>query len=112
VLRELRAGADVLALLSAEPGAATAALLPRTLEGLYGLVYGLLGAATSDAAMARALAIVGQLGDIRASQPLPLREVRTLAVELLAQRALATGLERAMLDSPVYRAHMQELRGA
>jgi hypothetical protein len=62
--------------------------------------------------MARALAIVGQLGDIRASQPLPLREVRTLAVELLAQRALATGLERAMLDSPVYRAHMQELRGA
>jgi MoxR-like ATPase len=112
VLRELRAGADVLALLAAEPGAATAALLPRTLEGLYGLVYGLLGAATSDAAMARALAIVGQLGDIRASQPLPLREVRTLAVELLAQRALATGLERAMLDSPVYRAHMQELRGA
>ena len=111
VLRELRAGADVLALLAAEPGAATAALLPRTLEGLYGLVYGLLGAATSDGAMARALAIVGQLGDIRASQPLPLREVRTLAVELLAQRALATGLERAILDSPVYRAHMQELRG-
>lgn len=112
VLRELRAGADVLALLAAEPGAATAALLPRTLEGLYGLVYGLLGAATSDATMARALAIVGQLGDIRASQPLPLREVRTLAVELLAQRALAAGLERAMLDSPVYRAHMQDLRGA
>ncbi len=111
VLRELQAGADVVALLAAEPGAATAALLPRTLEGLYGLVYGLLGAATSDGAMARALAIVGQLGDIRASQPLPLREVRTLAVELLAQRALATGLERAILDSPVYRAHMQELRG-
>jgi MoxR-like ATPase len=112
VLRELRAGADVLALLAAEPGAATAALLPRTLEGLYGLVYGLLGAATSDGAMARALAIVGQLPDIRAPQPLPLREVRTLAVELLAQRALSSGLERAMLESPVYRAHVQELRGA
>ena len=112
VLRELRAGADVLALLAAEPGAATAALLPCTLEGLYGLVYGLLGAATSAQAVARALAIVGQLGDIRASQPLPLREVRTLAVELLAQRALSDGLELAILDSPVYRAHLQALRGA
>ena len=111
VLRELRAGADVLALLAAEPGPATAALLPCTLEGLYGLVYGLRGAATSHAAMARALAIVGQLEDVRASCPLPLREVRTLAVELLAQRALASGLELAILDSPVYRAHMQERRG-
>lgn len=111
VLRELRAGADVLALMAAEPGEATAALLPRTLDGLYGLVYGLLGAATSAAAMTRALAIIGQLGDIRAAQPLPLREVRTLAVELLAQRALTGGLELAILDHPVYRAHVQALRG-
>jgi MoxR-like ATPase len=110
VLRELRAGADVLALLAAEPGAATAALLPTTLEGLYGLVYGLAGAATTVPTMARAMAILGQLEDIRAREPLPLREVRTLAVELLAQRALASGLAEAILDSPVYRAHMQALR--
>ena len=71
-----------------------------------------LGAAASHDAMARALAIVGQRGDIRARAPLPLREVRTRAVELLAQRALASGLELAILDSPVYRAHMQERRGA
>ncbi|MFN9941883.1 MAG: hypothetical protein ACK56I_20650, partial [bacterium] len=108
VLRELQAGADVLALLAAEPGAATAALLPRTLEGLYGLVYGLLGAATSDAAMARALAILGQLEDIRAGQPRPQREVRTLAVELLAQRALASGLERARRQAGLDHAAAEE----
>jgi MoxR-like ATPase len=110
VLRELRAGADVLALLAAEPGAATAALLPTTLEGLYGLVYGLAGAATSAPTLARAMAVLGQLEDIHAREPLPLREVRTLAVELLAQRALASGLAEAILESPVYRAHMQALR--
>ena len=31
-------------LLAAQPGAETAALLPRTLDGLYGMVYGLLAA--------------------------------------------------------------------
>ena len=60
--------------------------------------------------MARAMAVLGQLEDIRAREPLPLREVRTLAVELLAQRALASGLAEAILDSPVYRAHVQALR--
>jgi hypothetical protein len=45
VLRELQAGVDVLRLLAARPGAATVALLPRTLDGLYGMLYGLLAAA-------------------------------------------------------------------
>ena len=108
VLAELRAGADVMQLLAAEPGAATAALLPRTLDGLYALVYGLVGASTSAAALTRALQIAGQLTDIRPVQPLPVREVRTLLMELLAQRALSAGLELAMLDSPAYRAHLAE----
>lgn len=105
VLAELQAGADVLRLLAAAPGAATAALLPRTLDGLYALVYGLLAAATDAPLLARALAIVGQLGEVRGARPLPLREVQTLAMELLAQRALASGLETAMLDSPDWLAH-------
>lgn len=113
VLRELQAGADVVALMAAAPGAATAALLPRTLDGLHGLVYGLLAVVDDAAALARALAIVDQLPDIhadtragtRAGGALPLREVQTLAMELLAQRALEHGLTQAMLDSPAWQRH-------
>jgi hypothetical protein len=102
VLRELQAGADVLKLLAARPGPETTALLPRTLDGLYGLVYGLLAAAREAPALARALAIVEQLPDIRGAAPLPIREVQTLAMELLAQQALGSGQEAVMLDSPAY----------
>lgn len=105
VLAELQAGADVLALLAAAPGAETQALLPRTLDGLYGLVYGLVGVANEESVLTRALAIVGELGALRAERPLPLREVQTLAFELLAERALARGWSAAMLASPAWLAH-------
>lgn len=109
VLRELQAGADVVALLAAKPGADTAALLPTTLDGLYGLVYGLLAAATDAPILERALAVVGQLPDVRAAR-LPIREVQTLAMELLAQKALENGWEQAMLDSAAYREHSEQRR--
>lgn len=109
VLRELQAGADVVKLLAAKPGAETAALLPSSLDGLYGLVYGLLAAATDAPRLERALAIVGQLPDVRGSQ-LPIREIQTLAMELLAQKALENGWEQAMLDSPAYLAHSEQRR--
>ena len=102
VLRELQAGADVIKLLAAKPGDATAALLPTTLDGLYGMLYGLLAAATDDATMARALEIVEQFPDLRGATPLPVREAQTLAMELLMQKALERGLETAILDSPAY----------
>ena len=102
VLRELQSGADVLRLLAAEPGPETAALLPASLDGLYGLVYGLLAACTDAPRMARALQIVEQLPDTRGPVPLPIREAQTLAMELLLQRALEQGLETAVLDSPAY----------
>jgi hypothetical protein len=102
VLRELQAGADVVALLAAEPGAATLALLPRTLDGLYGLVYGLLAAASDAPRMARAMGIIEQIPQIRGQQPLPLREVQTLAMELFAKQALEAGLEAAIFESPAY----------
>ena len=108
VLRELQAGADVVALLAARPGPETAALLPRTLDGLYALVYGLLAAASDADRLARALQIVGQWGDIRGAQPLPLRETQTLAVELLAQKALEQGLEAVIFDSPDYRRYLEQ----
>jgi MoxR-like ATPase len=110
VLRELQAGADVLQLLAAEPGATTLALLPTTLDGLYGLVYGLLAACTEAPTLARALAIVEQLPQIRSSVALPLREAQTLAMELLLQKALEQSLEATVLDSPAYRRYSEQRR--
>jgi hypothetical protein len=110
VLRELSAGADVLRLLAAERGAATVALLPRTLDGLYGMLYGLAAAATDGPTLARALEIVEQWPQIDGTVPLPIREAQTLAMELLMQRALERGLELVLFDSPAYREHAQRRR--
>ena len=108
VLREIQAGADVLKLLAARPGADTVALLPRTLDGLYGMLYGLLAAAHDAVAMTRALEIIEQLPEARGNVPLPLREAQTLAMELLLQRALESGLETTVLDSAAYQRYQRQ----
>jgi len=108
VLREIQAAVDVVRLLAARRGEATAALLPHSLDGLYGVIYGLLAAAADASTMSRALEIVEQLPDIRAASPLPVREAQTLAMELLMQRALERGLETAILDSPSYRRYAEQ----
>jgi hypothetical protein len=110
VLREIQAGTDVLQLLAASRGEATAALLPKTLDGLYGMVYGLLGAASDAQTMGRALEVVEQLPDIRGPVPLTIREAQTLTMELLLQKALENGLEGAVLDSPAYRRYADQRR--
>ena len=94
----------------AQPGPDTAALLPRTLDGLYGMLYGLLAACADAQTLARALDIVEQLPDIRGPVPLPIREAQTLAMELLMQRALEGGLETAVFDSPAYRRYAEQRR--
>jgi hypothetical protein len=101
VLAEIQAGADVMRLLAAEPGEATLALLPATLDALYGMLYGLLAACHDAPTMSRGLAILEQLPEAR-SKGLPLREAQTLAMELMFRRALESGLEGAVLDSPAY----------
>ena len=108
VLKEIRAGVDVVALLAAAPGDETAALLPRTLDGLYGMVYALLAAATDEDRMARALAIIEQLPDAQGREALPIRESQTLAMELLLQKALERGLEGTVLDSAAYRRYAEQ----
>jgi MoxR-like ATPase len=110
VLRELQAGADVLRLLASRAGEETAALLPTTLDGLYGLIYGLLAASTDAPKLRRALEIVEQLPDLRASAPLPIREVQTLAMELLMQQALGAALEATIQGSPVYLRYQERRR--
>jgi MoxR-like ATPase len=103
VLRELQAAVDVVRLLAAQRGDETVALLPRTLDGLYGMIYGLLAASSDATTLARALEIVEQLPDTRATVALPLREAQTLAMELLMQKALEGGLEATVMDSASYR---------
>jgi hypothetical protein len=110
VLREIQAGADVVRLLAAQRGKETAALLPTSLDGLYGLLYGLLAACTNAPHLARALEIIEQLPDIRANAALPIREAQTLAMELLMQKALDRGLEETLLDSASYRRYADQRR--
>lgn len=108
VLREIQAATDVLRLLEAAPGAATIALLPTTLDGLYGLLYALLAASTDAPRLARALEIIEQLPEIEAPTPLPLREAQTLAMERLFEKALERGLEQTILHSPVYARYLEQ----
>jgi hypothetical protein len=112
VLREIQAGADIVRLLAAQRGKETAALLPTSLDGLYGLIYGLLAACTDEMRLARGLEIVEQLPDIRGNLALPIREAQTLAMELIMQQALERGLEATILDSPSYRRYGEERRRA
>lgn len=102
VLREIQAAVDVVRLLAAKRGADTIALLPKTLDGLYGTIYGLLAACREESTVSRALEIIEQFTDIRSNAALPIVEGQTLAMELLMQRALESGLEAAILDSPAY----------
>ena len=103
VLREIQAGVDVLRLLAARPGAETLALLPRSLDALYGMIYGLVAACSDAPTLTRALEVVEQLPEARGPVPLPLAEAQTLAMELLLQRALQQSLEAALYDSAAYR---------
>jgi MoxR-like ATPase len=110
VLREIQAGVDVIRLLAAQPGPETAALLPRTLDGLYGMLYGLIAATADAPVLLRVLEIIEQWPEMRAGAPLPIIEAQTLAMELLMQRALEYGLETALFDSPVYRRYSERRR--
>jgi MoxR-like ATPase len=103
VLRDLQAAVDVVALLACRPGADTVALLPRTLDGLYGVIYGLLAASRDAPRLARALEIIEQLPEARGAATLPVREAQTLAMELLLRQALEAGLATTVLDSAAYR---------
>jgi hypothetical protein len=106
VLREIQAAVDVLRLLAAKRGPDTAALLPATLDGLFGVIYGLLAACREAGTVSRALEIVEQFSDIRSRSSLPIHEAQTLAMELLMQRALEAGLEAAFFDSPAYQRYL------
>ncbi len=110
VLREIQAAVDVVRLLASRKGDETAALLPKTLDGLYGVIYGLLAASSDERTLGRAMEIIEQLPDIRGEVALPIREAQTLAMELLMQKALENGLEATVMDSAAYKRYAERRR--
>lgn len=99
-IRDIQAGSNALALLDATPGDATTALLPTTLDSLYGLVYALASAAGERTRVHRAIEIVEQFTDM--SGNLPTRESQTLAMELILKKALEAGIEDEVMNSPAW----------
>ena len=71
-----------------------------------------MAACTEPERVARAMAITEQLPQLRGAVPLPLAEVQTLIVELLAQRALQLGFEQALLESPAYQRYAASRGGS
>ena len=106
VLREIQAGVDVSRLLAAAPGPETKALLPRSLDGLYGMIYGLLAVLDTPEKLTRAFEIVEQFPDMRGDTPLPAREAQTLLVELMLQKGMELWLEAMILQSPAYQRYL------
>jgi len=99
-IRDIQAGSNVSQLLDAEAGAVTKALLPQSLDALYGLVYGLASAATAKPRLLRILEIIDQFTDME--NALPIRESQTLAMELVLKKALEEGIDDVILDSPAF----------
>jgi hypothetical protein len=58
----------------------------------------------------RVLEIIEQFPDIRSGVALPIREAQTLAMELIMQKALHSGLEGSILESPTYRRYLEQRR--
>ena len=110
VLREIQSGVDVMRLLAAPPGPETAALLPRTLDGLYGMLYGLVAVTDAAPTLQRALhqQFHGQCLRLAHGQGLVTAHVRPLFDD--GQRALQRGLEAGLFDSPVYRRYAEHRR--
>lgn len=105
-IRDIQSGANVLELLDAETGTQTRNLLPTTLDGLYGLVYGLAAAADNAERINRVLEIIDQFTDMPGT--LPTRESQTLAIELVLQRALESGNENAVISSPAWQRYDEQ----
>lgn len=99
-IRDIQAGTNVVALLEAASGDPTSALLPDSLDGLYGLVYALASAATERPRINRIIEIVEQFTDMPSH--LPTRESQTLAMEIILKKALESGIEDELINSEAW----------
>jgi len=105
-IRDIQSGSNVQKLLGANTGPETAALLPTTLDGLYGLVYGLASAVTDSAQIHRTLEIVEQFTDMKGT--LPVRESQTLAMELILKNTLEAANDDIVISSPAWQRYNEQ----
>ncbi len=105
-IREIQAGANIRELLEAKSGPETTALLPSTLDALYGLVYGLASAVGERERIHRVLEIVEQFTDMQGT--LPVRESQTLAMELILKSTLEAGHDDAVISSPAWHRYNEQ----
>lgn len=106
-IRDIQAGTNVVKLLEATSGDATKALLPASLDGLYGLVYALASAATERARINRIIEIVEQFTDMPGH--LPTRESQTLAMEIILKKTLESGIEDEVINSEAWKRYNDSL---
>jgi len=77
------------------------ALYPQTVNGLVGLIYGLV--ARADAAtLPRIIEVLADIRKLEARAGLPLAELTGFGFELLIRKALADGLQEAFRTSSAY----------
>jgi MoxR-like ATPase len=116
VAEEIEASVFVADLLAATPRE-RAALYPASLNGLVGLIYGLVGAADRDT-MPAVIDAMAALRDLAQARPepvfaqLPLGELCGFGFELLIRKALAAGLEDAFAGSAAYADYAAERQAA
>lgn len=99
-------------LMKAKTAQERKALMPKSLEGIYGLAYALDAIVKDGETLQKAIEIATEIEDIeqKGEIPLPTSEVTTLAMEMLIQRGFDKKLEKYMIGYPVYQAYAEKRR--
>lgn len=106
VVDELEAQVTIDEMLDADRGARRA-LYPQTVNGMVGLIYGLVARANAQT-LPGAIEVLADLRSLDGRAGLPLAELSSFGFELLIRKALASGLEEAFRDSEAYADYAQE----
>jgi hypothetical protein len=104
VLDEIEGATAATDIIGEADPARRTAMLPRTVSGLYNLVFGLAALASDAGTGIRAIEIVNDM-DALVGTGLPVGDVKVFAVETILGRIHATGgtrLMHAVAESPAY----------
>lgn len=95
--------------LIATPRGKRSELYPETLNGLVGLIYGLVAQTDADT-LPDVIEVMADIRGLKSTplQSLPLGELTSFGFELLIRKALAQGLQEAFRGSSAYAEYAQE----
>ena len=88
-------------------------VLPRSVDGLVGLIYGLVGQTDAET-LPRTIDVMAEIRNLPGPEAaqLPLGELSRFGFELLIRKALKTGLEEAFRGSASYAEYARDLAEA